>query len=491
MLEKIRTNFTFFGSISILFGILTACCFYKAGFGISFLIFTAGISALLLVSLHRLTGTLKRYTFFCCLANVLLAASTLFTANSFLRFLTITGILILFDLALVHQLNEDFGYTFFQFLGHIIRLPFGAIAAIGYPFVDLFRFTSRTRLFKNDTFRNILFGLIAAIPILGVVLLLLTNADQIFNRLAGGLIRNFVFSSDPFFCFLLILAGFVFCYAVLCAAGTIPQPASEISDSKSQKLNPVFLSTILSCITLVYLLFCGIQILYLFAGGLFTLPEEFTYSEYARKGFFELLFVAVINFLILLVCVSRAERTKLIRILLTVMSGCTFIMIASAAYRMGLYVASYHLTMLRLLVLFFLGILTILMSCATAAVYREQFPLFFCTAAVLAGGLFVLNLARPDALIARYNISAVAEYTDDDVHYLLTLSEDAAPEVFSLLKEHPELFEQYPYLMDRVNHSYVPDIEEAYEERGIRGFHFSYYWAYQALEEYLRPSFMN
>ena len=50
--------------------------------------------------------------------------------------------------------------------------------------------------------------------------------------------------------------------------------------------------TVLLLINLVYVLFIAVQFKYFFSG---TLEDGFTYAEYARRGFFELLFVTLIN----------------------------------------------------------------------------------------------------------------------------------------------------------------------------------------------------
>ena len=43
-------------------------------------------------------------------------------------------------------------------------------------------------------------------------------------------------------------------------------------------------------VAVLYVIFCGIQIIYLFGGG-GELPAGVTYAEYARQGFFQLLVV--------------------------------------------------------------------------------------------------------------------------------------------------------------------------------------------------------
>ena len=52
--------------------------------------------------------------------------------------------------------------------------------------------------------------------------------------------------------------------------------------------------TIAAMLTLLYLVFSVIQIVYLFMGNM-TLPSGYTYAKYAREGFFQLLAVSVLK----------------------------------------------------------------------------------------------------------------------------------------------------------------------------------------------------
>ena len=67
--------------------------------------------------------------------------------------------------------------------------------------------------------------------------------------------------------------------------------------------SPVAAVSFMAMVGLVYLVFCVIQIVYLFMGK-GSLPEGMTYSQYARQGFFQLLFVAVLNLVMVLMCLK-------------------------------------------------------------------------------------------------------------------------------------------------------------------------------------------
>lgn len=73
------------------------------------------------------------------------------------------------------------------------------------------------------------------------------------------------------------------------------------------------------------------------------------WAEYARSGFFSLVGVAAIVMATALAC-SRAGRESLIgRVLVLALIALTFVILASAAYRLYLYVTAYGLSVMRLM----------------------------------------------------------------------------------------------------------------------------------------------
>lgn len=77
--------------------------------------------------------------------------------------------------------------------------------------------------------------------------------------------------------------GFLACYCILCGF------ASKVGLQEKKALGKADASiaiTFMTLLTLVYAVFCVIQVVYLFANGLLVLPDGFTFAEYARRGFF-------------------------------------------------------------------------------------------------------------------------------------------------------------------------------------------------------------
>lgn len=105
------------------------------------------------------------------------------------------------------------------------------------------------------------------------------------------------------------------------------------------------------------------------------LPSGYTYARYAREGFFQLLFVCILNVIIVLLGsgLFRKINIKCILILITL---CTYIMIASSAYRMGLYVSEYGLTATRLCVFWALGVIALFMLGVILSICKPAFRYF-------------------------------------------------------------------------------------------------------------------
>lgn len=214
------------------------------------------------------------------------------------------------------------------------------------------------------------------------------------------------------------------------------------------------------------------------------MPEGITYAEYARQGFLQLLWVAVINIGLVLLLKIKCMSSKILNHILLVLSICTVVMIISSAYRMILYVKVYDLTRLRFLVLWFLIFLVFVVGQLMYYVYHSKFRIgkwLFTTALV---AYMILSFGRMDYVIAKYNINANEYMTSDNFNYLTYLSLDATPAIAELSVDR--------LLVDQENneYDYEEDMKENYKlyfqrivneyNSSIRGFNISNYIAYQS-----------
>ncbi|MEN6340110.1 MAG: DUF4173 domain-containing protein, partial [Clostridiaceae bacterium] len=120
-----------------------------------------------------------------------------------------------------------------------------------------------------------------------------------------------------------------------------------------------------------YALFTYVQFTYLFGG---TLPVDLTYSEYAREGFGQFLAVTMINFTVLGLSLSKSEPKSAIKVLQSLLILASLVVLASAAWRMLLYVGAYGLTMRRVMPLWLMVYFVFLAAVGAVRVFREKVP---------------------------------------------------------------------------------------------------------------------
>jgi hypothetical protein len=269
-------------------------------------------------------------------------------------------------------------------------------------------------------------GLLLAAVLVLVFGGLFASADGAFATLASHVVPSVPTSLLPLrivvglFAMALVGAGLLTALRPLPGV-SLPAPAAR---PRAEWLLPLVV------LDALFAAFVAVQLAVLFGGHDHVLRTAgLTYADYARQGFFELVAVVVLTLLVVAVTVSRVPlsvaRDRLCaRVSLGVLCGLTFVVLASAWRRLSLYEAAYGLTRLRLFVHAVLAGLALVLALVVAAgaVWRAAWLPRACFAAV-AVTLLGLNVANPDALIARRAVSTGRV----DAAYLAGLSADAAP----------------------------------------------------------------
>ena len=117
--------------------------------------------------------------------------------------------------------------------------------------------------------------------------------------------------------------------------------------SKAKIISKILFSIILIIFIGVYLAFFISQASYMFSGFFGILPEEFTASEYAVSGFYELIRVVVINFFLLSLIRAFAAESRLIRILTVILMAESTIFSTISASKIILYMSRFGYTEAR------------------------------------------------------------------------------------------------------------------------------------------------
>lgn len=471
---------------AILLGLLFYFCFYDYYINIAGLVYPLFLIGLYIITWKTMKNQEIQFQKHCLgyvVCSFLLAISTILTTNFLIIFLNTVGIIILYLITLCkcYLTNKEMGMQ--GYIMTIGRCISGAFVCSRFFFKHT-KGKIRIKRSNSEKSKNIILGILLAIIFLIVVAPLLSQADPVFRKILHSPFQK-VHITNGYeivrgICFVFIPA--ILFYGLICSC-YIRYIEPEERAYSLWKPDAIIIMT--GIIAITYILFCSIQITYLF-GGLFELPEGITYAEYARQGFFQLLWVAVINIGLVLLLKIRCTPSKKLNSILLVLSVCTVIMMISSAYRMILYVKVYDLTRLRFLVLWFLIFLMFVVGQTMYYIYHTKFRIgkwIFTTALV---AYMILSFGRMDYIIAKYNINSNEYITPNNFVYLKNLSLDATPAIAELSKDR--------LLIDHEDNEYYyeyeVDIKEGYDlyfywivneySSSIRGFNISSYIAYQS-----------
>lgn len=493
--KQIIENFCPFGLSSFLYGFFFCFCLYRNLYGVTSPLLCIGTLIYYFYCFRALHVTApKKQTCFYCAAIILLGISNMLTSSFILIFFNYIGIILLVFCFVLQFFYQTEKWDFSKYMASLVQTIVFCLGRLPYPFKSLHLFLKEKQSEKSQKVYQVLIGLLISVPLLFVVCSLLLSADMVFRHFSNKLFADLLAQIDMGNIILALFLFFIgmiasYCILVELAGNTL---SNEIKNKKT--MEPLIAITFTSVLTIIYMAFSIIQILYLFIGNM-TLPENYTYAEYAREGFFQLLFVCLINLALVLFCMKHYQENRVLKGILTVICACTYIMIASSTMRMLLYIQSYQMTFLRLFVLLSLFVLFICLSGIVISIYKESFPLFSFMLVVVSISYITFSLAKPDMFIASYNLSHADKNLDR--HYLYDLSYDALP-----VMEKAGLFEKENVtvpkdftsetsndLSDYWNYglkSYALHAQETYNKMSLRKFNISVYLAGKALAPYTK-----
>ncbi len=375
-------------------------------------------------------------------ALLLMAPALFFSGMLFVRASMPLGLLnILTTIVLLALIVRSCGlplrrFTFLDYLFSVIILPLKSVI-IGIR--SLLRFPSFFGFGKRASTTHLIRGTVITLPILFVFLLLLSSADPVFRHYILA-ITNLSISPDfPARTFLVLMAsiGFLGAYSIIFFEGQKTLPPLPFR----KEFGIIEASMLLGALDLLFFVFLLVQVNVLFAGESAIRDLGFTYAEYARQGFFQLLTVSALSFLLTLTIerwIARREGGHFRRFtaLSTVLIVQALILLVSAYLRLSLYEQAYGFTILRLFSHAFMIWLAVLLLWLLVSVYRKIREGDFLLG-VLSTGLVtlgVLNVLNPDAYIVRMNLQLAERTGKFDTAYLWELSDDAVPEIAQVLR---------------------------------------------------------
>lgn len=210
-----------------------------------------------------------------------------------------------------------------------------------------------TKKDKNDKVINIIFGTIIGVFISGLILALLTSADAYFDKFLSSIAININVNFNLWY----VIKGIIY-FVILFVIGINLFKNKEIAlkESKMSRANKTVITTMLFIVNFVFVLFLISEISKL-CGNFLKVPKGYIYSSYAREGFFQLLFVTLINFGIILYLIYKTnlvKEDKKVKYLVLSLIAFSIFLIFNSYYRMFLYIGRFGFTNLRLQVILFL-----------------------------------------------------------------------------------------------------------------------------------------
>ena len=453
-LKKFKEKTPFFIIITILYGLFYTFCMYKNPCGITAPLYVLGTLGYFYIGTKQIVANfeLKNYKRLFLYAAVVFALgiNLCVTTDTVLVVLDHIGIILVTAVALLSVYYSENKWGIGKYFSSIINVVFGG-AGRGFSLFGDFKdyLSSKMTKEENSYTRYIVAGIFLSTPLLIVVIVLLSSADKFFADLVANILIA-VFEFKLFTHMDLFLSVAISALVVYGALRGLCNKCIKESVEEN-KGNAIIACTVNCIVGFVYVIFSGYQIIYLFMGNM-TIPEGYSYAEYARQGFFQLVCVCLINMVIVLAGIYKFEYNKALKASLLLISACTYIMIASSTIRMMMYVSAYQLTYTRLFVFLALIVIFLEMNGIVITIIKPEFPLFKYSMVMVTACYLIFAYSRPCGIIARNNLDSRfcedadgrIDYSRIDFNYINThLGSDAAPEVMAAaLRENNTEFDE-------------------------------------------------
>lgn len=306
----------------------------------------------------------------------------------------------------------------------------------------------------------VLRGLLIAVPIVVVFTALFATADAVFARLTGDVLSWHPAVDLEDLATRVVVVGLgAWCAAGLLglAGGLLPAflpetaptgaaggtgarslgaaSATDLAAPRRDRLGTTEAATVLVVVDALFAVFVVLQVAYLFGGRDTMTLAGLTYAEYARRGFFELVVVAVLaGALVVTLDLAVAGRSRVQLGASLVLLALTAVVVASALLRLRLYQDAYGWTELRFVVLTataWLGVA--LVVAAVLLLRRRSWWTLHALGIMVLLTIAAMNVVGPQAFVTSRNVERAIDpslvpaggRTGLDAGYLEELGDEA------------------------------------------------------------------
>ncbi len=287
---------------------------------------------------------------------------------------------------------------------------------------------------------GIIGGAVLSIPVIAIVVPLLIDGDAAFGSVAQTATDKIENIFEKFFdgissgllvnAFLALFVAPYIYNVMFCFRHGVADEKRQEKNKRYENLRLVpsnVFAGFLGVISLVYVVYLLSQFAYFFSAFTGKLPDgsAISVAEYARRGFFEMAAVAVINLGIIGVTVLFSKRTdgkisRMIKGFDLFLCGFTLVIVATSISKIILYIAEMGLTHKRIYVFVADLILVVVFAMITVRLFKKNFPYMKVILAFACGVITLMSLVGTDSLIANYNVEMYlrGNLVTVDVHQL-------------------------------------------------------------------------
>ena len=440
--EKVSNNIFF---ISLTYSIVGSILIYKNINGITLPFFALGSILYILYYMSHIKTMIKKDNYIIMFFIILISISSFLTNYLLIVYLNFAIMNILFLIILIHNFVNDEQFDIFNYLSAIRTTIFYPIFHIR-PILNY----NENKYDNSDTInkpidvkqintlgtseaKNIIYGIMISMALLFIIVPILKSSDIVFSNLIDNILKNIDYRDIINF-ILLVIILLLISFVGMKYLYIYKDTNYQYNNKKSGSTTTVLISLI--PITMIYIVYSYIQITHLFINA------NVNYANFAREGFFQLLFVSFINLLLIILFLHKVSNNNITKLLFTIISATTLIMTFSSAYRMCLYVKYYDLSHLRYFVFFALILITFIMFGIIISLYYEKFnlPKYFIFTFMFFYTIFAFS--RPCEVIAKYNFShkilSTRDNTSFDYRYLIHYSSDASKTIYEYYTKNKE-----------------------------------------------------
>lgn len=410
--------------------------FWKQDLGISVLLFTIPI---IWITTKLLKGNIKNKKALLISIPIIILSSTYFIFDNLTFYLiNIVLIPILYLIMIIWAISD---FQIKSIIYKIILMIFEPLNYIGDVIKTVLKeFNPKEKdeqigekKEKNNIFKAVCFTGIIALIVIG----LLCSADNEFAKIFSTIFKDiniFNVSELTGRIIIIIIAFFYFAGFFMNMLDKENGLKEFEKDEKAEKKESYTIRMMLTVLNVVYLVFCFTQIKVLFT------EQNIKYSEFARKGFFQLMIVSLINIVMILKANNKnlketEKQEKYKKTMCIVMVIFTLIIIISAFARMTLYQQNYGYTRLRILVDYTLITEIILLIPTIIYILKNKIDLIKTYFVIIITMYCLVNFINIDKIIMKNNFNRYKETGYIDLNYLMEMNNSDLIEQLLELKD--------------------------------------------------------